>query len=129
MLNDLPEYLAIRIEDRYKNKCYPFKNIWRYQKRDTVFDGFVLSDIYIKMDIWCSENGYEIHFWNRDNLDFDVKEYFVDIRSFKDFSYHADKKHSIIKTFNFNEEEKLFHFVDTLLDELKDLQNITSTNG
>ena len=27
MLNDLPEYLAIRIENRYKNNCNPFK-LW-----------------------------------------------------------------------------------------------------
>ena len=119
MLNDLPEYLAIRIEDKYKNHCYPFKSIWRYKGRDTVFDGFELGDLYFKLDIWCWEDGYTVYFWEQNHKDCEIKDIFQDIEVLNDFKYHSDSKNSTVKRFNLFDEEILFDFIDNLLSALK----------
>lgn len=119
MLNDLPEYLAIRIEERYKGHCYPFSGIWRYKNRDTVFEGFELENLYLKMDIWCSENGYKVHFWNSKDDGYDIKKNLPFILSLKDFNYEGANICNVEKYFAFDEEEILFEFIDNLLIELK----------
>ena len=77
MLNELPEYLAIRIEDKYKNNCYPFQKIWRYKLSDTVFEAFQMENLYLKLDVWCGDYGYKAIFWNPQNENYDIKEDFV----------------------------------------------------
>lgn len=123
MLNDLPEYLAIRIEDKYKNNCYPFRNIWRHQRSDTVFEAFELESLYFKMDIWCSENGYDVFFWNSKDTEYDIKQKLNRITSLSDFEYKQGEKNNIYKRFGFYEEQKLLNFIDKLLEELKELKN------
>lgn len=122
MLNDLPEYLAIRIEDKYKNNCYPFKNIWRYQKSDTVFEAFKLDNLYLKIDVFCTQDGYFVHFWNPENEEYDVKENLKDFKSIIDFEYNSDKKNKVVKRFNLFEEENLFDFLDLIKVELESLK-------
>jgi len=119
MLNELPEYLAIRVEDKYKNNCYPFQKIWRYKQTDTVFEAFQMENLYLKLDIWCGEYGYNAIFWNPQNENYDIKEDFKDIDIFKDFEYNNGKKFSIVKKFSLFEEGLLFSFIDQLLDVLK----------
>lgn len=119
MLNDLPEYLAIRVEDKYKNNCYPFQKIWRYKLSDTVFEAFQMENLYLKLDIWCGEYGYKAIFWNPQNENYDIKEDFKDIDILKDLDYDNGKKYSIVKQFLLFEEELLFSFIDQLLDVLK----------
>ncbi|MDQ0638167.1 hypothetical protein QF042_001732 [Pedobacter sp. W3I1] len=128
MLNDLPEYLAIRIEGKYKGKCYPFKSIWRYKSRDAVFEAFELENLYLKMDIWCSEKGYKVHFWNSKDEHYDIKVNLPFVLSLKDFNYEGDNKSNVEKHFGFNEEELLFEFIDNLLLELKEFKNQPVSN-
>lgn len=124
MLNDLPEYLAIRIEDKYKDHCYPFKNIWRYKQRDTVFEAFENDDIYLKLDIWCDENGYTVHFWNPNTKTYDMeKEFKNQYELFNDFCINNNESNNIKKHFDIFEESKLFKFIDDLLILLKEIKN------
>lgn len=124
MLNDLPEYLAIRIEDKYKNHCFPFKKIWRYKQRDTVFEAFEKDDLYLKLDIWCDENGYTVHLWNPNNPTFDMVSQFVDkYVIFSDFNIHDNLSSNIKRRFDISEENQLFDFIDELLKILKTIKN------
>lgn len=124
MLNDLPEYLAIRIEDKYKNHCYPFKKIWRYKQRDTVFEAFEKDDLYLKLDVWCDENGYTVHLWNPNNPTFDMVSQFVDkFVIFSDFDIHDNLSSNIKRRFDISEENQLFDFIDELLKILKTIKN------
>lgn len=123
MLAELPEYLAIRIENKYKNICYPFKSVWRYQKTDAVFEAFEMENLYLKMDIWCSENGYKVHFWNPKDEDYDIKKNLTSLSSLSEFNYDNEKKNNVMKIFTFFEEDALFSFVDQLKVELKMLKN------
>lgn len=120
MLNDFPEYLAIRIEERYKENCYPFKKIWRYQKRDAVFEGCEINELYFKLDIWCDVNGYTVHFWETKNSEYNIStEYKEKLEILSDFKIHNNEMNNIKKHFNIFEEETLFEFIDKLLVELK----------
>ena len=123
MLNELPEYLAIRIEEKYKNNCYPFKKIWRYKQRDTVFEGCEINDLYLKLDIWCDENGYTVHFWRPNVPDYDIsKEFKNKLDILKEFSIHNNEINNIKRHFDIFEEDKLFDFIDNLLEELKKIK-------
>ncbi len=123
MLNDLPEYLAIRIEEKYKEKCYPFKKIWRYKQRDTVFEAFEITDLYLKLDIWCDVNGYTVHFWKPNDSDYDITTEFKEkFEILSEFNIHNNEKNNIKKYFEIFEEDKLFDFIDKLLDELRKIK-------
>ncbi len=119
MLNELPEYLAIRIEDKYKNNCYPFQKIWRYKLSDTVFEAFQMENLYLKLDVWCGEYGYKAIFWNPQNENYDIKEDFKNIDLLRELEYDNGKKYSLVKHFLLFEEELLFSFIDQLIDILK----------
>jgi len=125
MLNDLPEYLAMRVEDRYKGNCYPFKKIWRYQKSDTVFEAFEQANLYLKLDVWCGEYGYKTFFWNPQNDSYDIKEDFKGVTMLSKLENDNGKKNSIVKSFNLFEEELLFEFIDEIINTLKQ-RKITS---
>jgi len=125
MLNDLPEYLAIRIEEKYKEHCYPFSNIFRYKYRDTVFNAFEIKDLIIKLDIWCDVNGYTVHFWETVKKDFDISAEFKDkIEVLSDFNIHNNEINNIKKHFEIFEEDKLFEFIDKLLIDLKNIKEM-----
>ncbi|WP_343679435.1 hypothetical protein [Chryseobacterium arthrosphaerae] len=119
MLNDLPEYLAIRIEEKYNQHCYPFKNVWRYKNTTTVFDALEFNDMYLKLDIQCDMKGYKAIFWNPKIDDFNTKEKFQHLESLNEFIAEPDRITHIYKYYNFNEEDELFKFINNLLEELK----------
>lgn len=124
MLNELPEYLAIRIEDKYKNNCFPFQRIWRYKQSDTVFEGFQMENLYLKLDIWCGEYGYKAIFWNPQNENYDIKMDFKEVDILNNLQYDNGKKYSIVKHFYLFEEELVFNFIDEILLVLKDKMSI-----
>lgn len=119
MMNELPEYLAIRIEDKYKNNCYPFQKIWRYKQSDTVFEGFQMENLYLKLDVWCGDYGYKAFFWNPQNENYDIKEDFKDTDIVRELEYDNGKKFSVVKQFSLFEENLLFSFIDDLIAILK----------
>jgi len=125
MLNDLPEYLAIRIEDKYRERCYPFKSVWRHKGRDTVFEGFIFGELYLKLDIWCGLDGYTLYFWRPNETDFNIVTEFVEkfqLDIFKKFTFDRDRLNNIKFHFDIFEEKVLFEFIDKLLDSLKEIK-------
>lgn len=121
MLNELPEYLASRIHNRYMTNYYPFTKIWRNKNSDTVFEGFTFNgeNQNYKLDVWCNENGYDLCFWNNNNNQQNIKSIFTNFESLKDFqtkdgNYISD----LFLHLGFYEEEKVIHIIDTLLKEL-----------
>lgn len=121
MLNDLSEYLAIRVEDKYKSSCYPFEKISRYQKRDTVFEGCRINKYYIKIDVWCDENGYTIHFWDNQGKDI-VKDFQEKIDLLQDFEPFGEGTSNIKKRYDAFSEEEIFDFLDKMLAILKNMK-------
>lgn len=122
MLNDLPSYMANRIQDKYKNEFTPFEKIWRNKNIDVVFEKCMIDNNYFKLDIWCNENGYIVHLWNPENVDFDIIDYFKDIELLNAFTLYDGKKYDMEKHFEMNQEEDLFKFINNLRVELRRLQ-------
>ncbi len=123
MLNDLPEYLAIRIEEKYKENYYPFSNIFRWKQCDTVFNGFEVNNLFIKLDIWCDIYGYSVIFWETKDSTFDIATEFKNkLEILSDFNISNNEKNKIVKRFEILEENKLFGFIDKLLVDLKKIK-------
>ena len=126
MLNDLPGYLAIRIQDKFGKQCHPFDKIWLNgnRKQDAVFEHANIQNIYVKMDISCYENGYDVIFWTPHDVDETVFSQIVSsIDSLSGFSKKTDSKNCYILHFDFHNEDGLFSFIESLLKELNDSTN------
>jgi len=125
MLNDLPEYLVIRIEDKYKEHCYPFANIFRWKPRHTVFNAFEIGDLLIKLDIWCDIEGYTVQCWETKDSNYDITAEFKDkLEVLSEFDILNNEKNIIIKRFGIFKEDELFDFIDKLLFELKKIKEM-----
>lgn len=123
MLNDLPQYIANRIEERYKDACFPFVKIWRHKAIDVVFEGFEIGENYFKMDIWCFEDKYVVYFWEAKTTDFDLRTYCEQkINSVSDFTVHENELNKLKKDFSTLNEKELISFIDELLFELRVLK-------
>lgn len=124
MLNELPEYLASRIHNRYMTNHSPFTKIWRNENSDTVFEGFTFNgeNQKYKLDVWCNENGYDLCFWNSNNQQ-NIKSIFTNFESLKDFqTKDGNNIGNLFLHLGFNEEEKVIHIIDTLLKELSKMK-------
>lgn len=124
MMNELPNYMALRIQDKFGARCHPFSKLWIYGNHDAVFEGAVVDNIYLKMDIWCYEFGYDVLFWSPEDKNASENEFKMLINSIKSLDGFVAKegtKNQMIKQFMFKEEDSLFSFINDLLDELSKL--------
>lgn len=120
MLNDMPAYLAQRIQNRFSEACHPFEKVWIHSSCDAVFEKAVINGIYTKMDIWCYEERYDVVFWSpTESLEGDVFSNLVShIHSLEGFEAMENVKNHIVRHFGFTEETALFDFIRELLKEL-----------
>lgn len=68
LLNDLPEYMAKRIVDKYNSDYKPFEKVFLFStssKKAAVLHEAKKDGISFSVDIYCNELGYEIVFFNR----------------------------------------------------------------
>jgi len=121
MLNDLPAFLASRIQNRYMSNYAPFAKMGRNKDFYVIFDEFTLNgnNQYYRLNVRCNESGYDLCFWNPQNDQEDVKSIFPNVESLKDFQPKDGNDISKLSLqLGFYEEEKVFHIIDTLLKEL-----------
>ena len=121
MLNDLPDYLAIRIKEKYEIEGFsPFEeiSIWKY--RTTVFNLFNFKKSRFALDIHCQENKYVVSFFQRDGEEgFDLKEFQEKIDILSCFSFINNR---LSWSFKVKEENLLYNFIDSLLEKLKQMR-------
>ncbi len=123
MLNDIPKYLAQRIQNKFDGICHPFEKIWICESRNevaAVFEHAEINGIYIKMDISCHEEQYDVVFWSptEDLQEETFSNLIKKIHSLEDFETKANVKNQILRRFGFTEESTLFNFIQALLKEL-----------
>lgn len=120
MLNDMPTYLAQRIQNRFGGACHPFEKLWIYSSRDVVFEKAMINGIYTKMDIWCYEERYDVVFWSpTEGLEEEAFSNLVrNIHSLEGFEPMENVKNQIVRHFGFIEETALLDFIRNLLKEL-----------
>ena len=126
MLNDLPKYLRIRIQEEYKTKiCSVFEEIRRYEYKGSiaaVFEGFKFKESSFALDIYCLENKYDVFFFQRKGdgeEEFDLKEFQEKINALSCFSFTNNR---FSWSFKLKEENLLYNFIDSLLEELKQMK-------
>lgn len=122
MLSDIPAYLAIRIKERFDQKCLPFDKIWIYKDQDAVFEKAIIKGIYLKIDIWCYDTGYDMDFWTPDDSinEMDFTQLVQSMESLQDFT-KQDNVNSYRKHFDFIDEKGLFASLNDVLNELKNI--------
>ena len=122
MLSDIPAYLAIRIKERFDQKCSPFDKIWIYKDQDAVFEKAIIKGIYLKIDIWCYDTGYDMDFWTPDDSinEMDFTQLVQSMESLQDFT-KQDNVNSYRKHFDFIDEKGLFASLNDVLNELKNI--------
>jgi hypothetical protein len=125
MLNNLPEYMAKRIVDKYSSNYEPFEKVFLFStssKKAAVLHEAKKNDISFSVDIYCNELGYEIVFFNRQgNI---PEEDFAYLKiSLKDALNGFEKRPNVNNQYElrlgFNEEVKVQSFIDSLLKELR----------
>lgn len=124
MLNDLPEYMAKRIVNKYSSNYKPFEKVFLFStssKKAAVLHEAKVKDIPVSIDIYCNEQGYNIIFFNRQgNI---PEEVFADLKSFlkalNSFEKRPNANNQYELRLGFNEEDKVLSFVDELLKELR----------
>lgn len=121
MLNELPEYLAIRIENKFSQCYFPFEKIWIYIKNTTVFEGFKVNELYFKINILCNENGYDVIFFEKDDK-IDICNYFNKIKELEDFKIYNGNISQIHKQFGIFKEDVLFEFIRSLCKSLTEFR-------
>ena len=129
MLNDMPAYLAQRIQNRFSGACHPFEKVWIYSSRDAVFEKAVIYGVYTKMDIWCYEERYDVIFWSpTESLEEDTFINLVsNIHSLEEFEAMENAKNQIVRHFGFTEEPALLDFIRELLEELSVMASIKNS--
>ena len=128
MLNDLPEYMAKRIVDKYSSNYEPFEKVFLFStssQKAAVLHEAKVKEVTISVDIYCSVQGYTIVFFNRrGNIpEDDFKGIKNSLDSLKDFEKRVKGNNQYEFRLGFNEEEKVISFVSNLLNELR-LKNI-----
>ena len=123
MLNELPEYMAKRIVDKYKSNYEPFEKVFLYStssQKAAVLHEAKVNDIPISIDIYCNEQGYTIVFFNRQgNI---LEEKFAELINnlkLNGFEKRPNANNQYELRFGFNEEKKVHSFVEELLNKLR----------
>ncbi len=124
MLNDLPEYMAKRIVDKYSSNYEPFEKVFLFStssQKAAVLHEAKVKEILISVDIYCSVQGYTIVFFNRQgNIPEDEFQGIKNsLDSLKDFKKRIKENNQYEFCLRFNEEDKVISFVNNLLNELR----------
>jgi len=124
MLNDLPEYMAKRIVDKYSSNYEPFEKVFLFStssQKAAVLHEAKVKEILISVDIYCSVQGYTIVFFNRQgNVPEDEFQGLKNsLDSLKDFKKRIKENNQYEFCLRFNEEDKVISFVNNLLNELR----------
>jgi hypothetical protein len=88
--------------------------------KDAVFERAIVNGIYLKIDIMCDEDGYNVLF-NSPQKDVSEKDFanlVAKIKSLADFEVAKDAPNRVIKHFAFTDEKGLYDFIDAVLPEL-----------
>ncbi|MCQ2341896.1 MAG: PD-(D/E)XK nuclease family protein [Paludibacteraceae bacterium] len=135
MVENLSKFLAERIKNNFANNFEPFKNIWIYNEKktfDTVFEGAIIKDVYVKLDIWChcdSENQrYDVLIWNpKDKEMSNSKEVLAQIMELPSVQAKPYEQVEFDNTaaayvlhFGLYEERSMIEFLDNFLKDLRE---------
>lgn len=122
MLYELPGYLGTRIKDKFENRCSPFEAVYANPK-GAVFHETVIRGILVKIDVFCTVDGYDVVFWSPDENQNESE--FIQlvqvIGALKEYCRRANTIRQFIKHFQFTDEKGLFNSLEEIMKELNSI--------
>jgi hypothetical protein len=125
MMDEMPDYMALRLEDRYGTWHDPFKKIWR-EKRDFILSQFEYKGAYFRLDVWCDLDGYLLHVADTKEDGANVRQMLgKSIPNIELFSRHKGLESNLKRRFGRTAEKELIACIDQMLENFKALQECT----
>lgn len=132
MLNEMPQYMSRRIFEkyRYNDRYKPFSKVDLWNDKSNYcafFDKANIMEMPITLDIYCGDYGYELRLFIRGAIlaetDFDqLQEKIKTLSKFQKQIEDNGNCRGVCRDFGFYDEEKLYNYIDTLLEELKSFE-------
>lgn len=121
MLPDLPIYMADRLVEKFKEDEGVY-SVWKYKPN---FCGvlFEVNRIQYKIDIWTSENGYDIYVFGQDQNHDGARtlEWTEDIPSLQKYGFKRLEKSEYRKhDYNFYQEEEVIKCASDIIVEIRE---------
>ena len=118
MLGKIPEYMANRLLDRYKERTEDFYHIWKYKPNYFVLD-FTVDTHNIAIDVVASLRGYHISVFCRNG---NIKELVEKnpVKMLKYFNLEGERYHNT--NFGFCDEQKVIEWIESFHKEMKNLK-------
>lgn len=127
MMKELPEYMAKRIFETYRNgkKYEPFIKVDMWKDHAcTFFEKAKVGEHSITIDVYCGDNGYELWLFEREKELSETTYDFI-INQKKSLSRFekkpVDDGFRGYTQFRFNEEKEMFDYIDGILVDLKSI--------
>lgn len=132
MLNEMPQYLSRRIFEkyRYNNRYKPFSKVdlWNDKSNYCVFfEKANIKEMPITIDVYCGDYGYELRLFMRGAIfaETDFDQLLEKVKSLSKFQKQIEDNgncRGVCRDFGFYDEEKLYDYIDALLEELKTIE-------
>jgi len=116
MLGKIPEHMANRLLNHYKNRIGDFYNIWKYKSNYFVLD-FTTENHNIAIDVIASLKGYHISVFCRNG---NIKELVErkPIKMLDKFNLKDDDRYHN-EDFGFQDEQKVIDWIEDFYKEMK----------
>ena len=115
MLGKVPEHMADRLLNHYKERTADFCHIWKYKPNYFVLD-FILGENKVAIDVAASLSGYHIMVFFRNG---DVEEFCKQnvINAMNGFHLENGRYHNT--NFTFSDEQKVIDWIEAFYAEMK----------
>ena len=118
MLGKIPEHMANRLLDHYKERTEDFYRIWKYKPNYFVLD-FTIDEHNIAIDVIASLKGYHISVFCRNG---DIKDFIEKnpVKMLENFNLEGGRYHNA--NFDFCDERKVIEWIESFYKEMKNLK-------
>ena len=118
MLGKIPEHMANRLLDHYKERTEDFYRIWKYKPNYFVLD-FTIDKHNIAIDVIASLKGYHISVFCRNG---DIKDFIEKnpVKMLENFNLEGGHYHNA--NFDFCDERKVIEWIESFYKEMKNLK-------
>ena len=115
MLEKIPEHMANRLLNYYKERTDDFSHIWKYKPNYFVLD-FIWGEKKVAIDVVASLSGYHVMVFLRNgNIEESYKQNTINAMS--DFYLENGRYHNT--NFTFSDEQKIIDWIEAFYAEMK----------
>lgn len=128
LINELPNYRAIKIKEHFKNNSSPFTSVQIHRNYTTYFNKLTFLESDFAIDIDCNEKNYEVSFFDRNAETNETVKLFLEKTDLDFFEREASSR--LFKLFQYPEQENdLYEFIKEAKNKiekiLKEKDNLT----